>query len=91
MLKTLNNLKPSWFKSLKSDDVSTFAQCHYQVSDERNENEYKCKRISFQTNKFSLLFVSKEFFYIYIRFHFAHHWLDNDIEQTSKRRRFLNF
>ena len=45
MLKTLKNLKPSWFKSLKSDDVSTFAQCHYQVSDERNENEYKCKRI----------------------------------------------
>ena len=42
MLKTL---KPSWFKSLKSDDVSTFAQRHYQVSDERNENKYKCKRI----------------------------------------------
>ena len=45
MLKTLKNLKPSWFKSLKSDDVSTFAQRHYQVSDERNENEYKCKII----------------------------------------------
>ena len=30
---------------LKSDDVSTFAQRHYQVSDERNENEYKCQRI----------------------------------------------
>ena len=44
MLKTLKNLKPSWFKSLKSDDVSTFAQRH-QVSDERNENEYKCTRI----------------------------------------------
>ena len=45
MLKTSKNLKPSWFKSLKSDDLSTFAQRHYQVSDERNENEYKCKRI----------------------------------------------
>ena len=45
MLKTLKNLKPSWFKSLKSDDVLTFAQRYYQVSDERNENEYKCKII----------------------------------------------
>ena len=44
MLKTLKNLKPSWFKSLKSDDVSTSAQRHYQVSDERNENEHKCKK-----------------------------------------------
>ena len=50
-----------------------------------------CVRIFHYDHVFSLLFVSKEFFYIYIRFHFAHHWLDNDVEQTSKGRRFLNF
>ena len=30
--------------------------------------------------------VSKEFFNIYIRSHFTHYWLDNDVKWTWKRR-----
>ena len=38
MLKTLKNLKPSWFKSLKSDDVSTFANVIKSVMSEMKMN-----------------------------------------------------
>ena len=40
---------------------------------------------------FSLfILVSEEFFYMYIRYHFTHFWLDNDVKRTSKRRVILN-